>query len=146
MENLLSVEGAYGRSSLPDWPCRLTENTDIQGRNIDLILRNSKGEKRINVFMKLFGQCPKHYIELYRTRECKHQFGHFNSAQCMVSRVPENSAQFMVSQTNDENGLLFESSCASEADEFIRMFRCLSFCPYSPRNRRASRIKNSLNK
>ena len=141
MESMLKVEDAFV-SSLTEWPCRLTENAHTQVKNIDLILKHSNGEKKLNVFMKLMGQCPKHYIALFRTNECKHQFGYFNSAQCIVNRVSDNGKQFMVSQFNDKDGLLFEASSSTEAEEWIRIFLCHSMCPYSPRNRRVSRARD----
>ena len=149
MESLLKVEDAFACNAMSEWPCRLMEKTHTQGKSIELIQKHSRGEKKVNVFMKLIGQCPKHYIALFRTDDCEHQFGHFNSAQCRVSRMPDNGVQFLVSQFNDEDGLLFEASCPSEAEEWIRIFLCHSKCPYSPRNRRSSRagdLKKTFNK
>lgn len=139
MERLQIPHIIFNKGSSNKRLCEIADKVDKQDINLDLILKNSDSEKRVPVYLKFYGECPKHYATLYRTEDCKHQFGRFNPARCLVSRMPDNDTQFVVSQTDEEHGLIFEASSPIEADEVIKRFRTHYMCPRSPSNRRATR-------
>ena len=118
--------------------CGVPQGRPSYSGNITLIVRDKASERRVNVFMKLCEKCPKHYAILYRSEDCKFQYGCFNYVNCDIKRVPENELQFDVLQKKEDVGLRFEAPCLETAETWKKAFRCVALCPYSPINRRAS--------
>ena len=114
--------------------CELTNNRVFDGK-VNLILSTLKGEKKVDLYMKLFDACPKHYAVLYKNEECTFRYGQFNYARCLVEMTNE-STRFHVHEKSKDSGLLFEAPSRSEADYWIRAFQGRTKCPYSPLVRR----------
>ena len=114
--------------------CELTNNRVFDGK-VNLILSTLKGEKKVDLYMKLFDACPKHYAVLYKNEECTFRYGQFNYSRCLVEMTNE-STRFHVHEKSKDSGLLFEASSRSEADYWIRAFQGRTKCPYSPLVRR----------
>ena len=120
--------------------CRMANRRPIYDGNVTLIIRDrNKIQRRTAVFMKLFEQCPKHYAVLYRKDDCEHQYGFFDSINCIVKPVPGNDCQFEVTEKDGDTGLRFETPSSELAGKWMESFRCNKYCPYSPENKRAFR-------
>ena len=136
MENLF-ISSCDKKMGIPNKTCGIPDSRCRFSGKIDLILKDTGSEKRTTVFMKLFEECPRHYAVLYKSEDCKFQYGNFNYLCCSVDTVPNNKARFKISQIDEEDGLLFEASCSKQAEDWMNAFRGKFLCPYSPGNRKA---------
>ena len=115
---------------------RISLKCDITGKykfecRINIILKSSKGEKVVGLYMKLIEACPRHNVILYKDEECTFRYGQFNYARCLVDMV-DDSTRFHVHEGNGNTGLLFEALSLCDAAKWIRAFQRRTQCPYSP--------------
>ena len=124
------------RSSVALGHCGIFKQWPIYSGKVTLIVRDKSCQRRVAVYMKLYENCPKHNAVLYRGEDCKFQYGAFDYGSCTVKKVMNNEYQFDISQTETGIGLRFEAPTLEAAEKWVESFRCITYCPYSPKNRR----------
>ena len=91
--------------------------------NLDLILRDGTSTWRLNVFMKIVEDFPKHYAVLYRDADCSFQYGCFNCSEVVVKHTHGSINQFEIAKTHDRSGLLFEVQTVLDVERWTQALR-----------------------